>query len=150
MSLGKTTYGPVTIEANLEDANLVRGSRTLAPHGFIATAPGLVAGRVIEPGGSLPVNYVAETNGAGADIYIYSTGSRTVSIELPPGLDGSVIVSLDGAVPSFSTVSSNILTVTLPAGAQPSEAFLWEGSVTSAVATTVLVDFGPDTAKPAA
>jgi beta-glucanase (GH16 family)/lysophospholipase L1-like esterase len=141
-SLG-ATYGPVTIEANLENANLVRGSRTLAPHGFVATAPGLVAGRVIEPGGSLPVNYVAETNGAGADIYIYSTGSRTVSIELPPGLDGSVIVSLDGAVPSFSTVSSNILTVTLPAGAQPSEAFLWEGSVTSAVATTVLVDFGP-------
>jgi beta-glucanase (GH16 family)/lysophospholipase L1-like esterase len=141
-SLG-ATYGSVTVDANLENANLVKGSRTLAPHGFIATAPGLVAARMIEPGGSLPVNYVAETNSTGADFYIYSTGSRTVSIELPPGLNGSVIVSLDGAAPYVSTVSSNILTVTLPAGAEPSEAFLWEGSVSSAVTKTVLVDFGP-------
>lgn len=137
------TYGSVQIQSNLEASNRAVGGRTLAPHGFVATAPGLVAARMIEPGGSLPVNYVAETNASGADFYIYSTGSRTVSIELPPGLDGSVIVTLDGAAPYISAVSSGILTVTLPAGAEPSEAYLWKGSVTPATATTVLVDFGP-------
>lgn len=135
-------YGPVTIDANLEEANLVSGSRTLAPHGFVATAPGLVAARMIEPGGTLPVNYVAETNATGLDLYIYSAGSRTVSVELPPGFNGPVIAHIEGGSSLPAMVTNNILSVTLPAGASPSETYLFEGTVTTALGNTALLDFG--------
>lgn len=136
------TYGAVQIQSNLEASNRAVSGRTLAPHGFVATAPGLVAARMIEPGGSLPVSYVAETNATGLDVYIYSTGSRTVPIELPSGFNGPVIAHMEGGSSVSATVTNNVLTVTLPAGASPSESYLFQGTVTSALGNMALLDFG--------
>ena len=137
-------YGSVDVASNLDNANLVKGSRTLAPHGFVATAPGLVAARMIEPGGSLPVNFVAETKASGgADFWIYSQGGRTVTIELPSGFNGQVFAQLDGGVSVTTPVSGNRMSVTLPAGADPAQTYLWHGTASAPVSgRTALLDLG--------
>lgn len=138
------TYGNVAVSANLGGANASRGGRTLAPRGFVATAPGLVAARMIEPGGSLPVNFVSETKtSGGAEFWIYSTGGRTVTIELPSGFNGNVSSQIDGAAPATKLVASNRLTVTLPSGADPAQSYLWHGTASSPLkGRTALFDFG--------
>ena len=138
------TYGPVAIASNLDATNRAAGGRTLAPRGFVATAPGLVAARMIEPGGSLPVSYVAETKiSGGADFWIYSVGARTVTIELPSGFNGSVLSQIDGAAPATKVVSGNLLTVSLPSGADPAQSYLWHGTLSSPVkGRSVLFDLG--------
>ena len=138
------TYGSVAVGANLDNTNRAVGGRTLAPHGFVATAPGLVAARMIEPGGSQPVNFVAETNvSGGGDFWIYSQGGRTATIELPAGFNGQVSAQLDGYTPVTSPVSSNRMSVVLPAGADPAQAYLWHGTVSASVAgRTALLDLG--------
>lgn len=126
----QATYGPVAIDSNLDPANRLSGSRLLAPHGFLATAPGMVAARLIEPGGAEPVNFVAEANTAGGcDFWIYSRGNRTVTIELPSGFNGAVTARVNGGNAYTTTVSGNHLLVSLPAGTSPSEAQLWQGSI---------------------
>lgn len=138
------TYGNVAVSANLGGANAPRGGRTLAPHGFVATAPGLVAARMIEPGASLPVDFISETKtSGGAEFWIYSTGARTVTIELPSGFNGNVSSQIDGAAPVAKLVASNRLTVTLPPGADPLQSYLWHGTVSSPLkGRTALFDFG--------
>jgi autotransporter-associated beta strand protein len=126
------TYGPVNLVANLDPQNLLSGGRTIAPHGFVATAPGMIAARMIQPGGSTPVRFVAETNGsATAEFWIHSVGGQNVTIELPPGMNGSFLVSVANGAPVQKTIASNQLTVTLPAGAEPTKAYLWHGTVSS-------------------
>jgi hypothetical protein len=128
----EATYGAVEIVANLDDQNLASGSRTIAPHGFLATAPGLVAATMIEPGGSTPVQYVAEANSsAGLDFWIYAVGGQSVTIELPSGFNGSFILQVESESPAESIISDDVLTATLPVGADPGEAYLWQGTLTT-------------------
>lgn len=124
------TYGPVSLVANLDAQTLTSGGRTIAPHGFVATAPGMIAARMIEPGGSDPVRFVAETDGGGSgEFWIHAAGGQDVTIELPPGMNGSFFVTLDGGPAVPKTIAGDQLTVTLPAGAEPATAYLWHGTV---------------------
>lgn len=126
----QATYGPVEIHSNLDAVSKPSGARTLAPHGFVAKAPGLVAARILDPYALESVNFVAETNASGGcDFWVHSRGNRTVSIELPSGFNGQVATRVESGNTYATEVSNNILLVSLPAGASPSESYLWQGSV---------------------
>jgi len=135
-------YGDVSVTANLGPQQLVTNDWTLAPYGYAATAPGLVAAHLIPPGGSSAVAHVAETNShGGLDFWIYSVGNTNVSLVLPPGYNGAATVTLDDTPPAPAQIENNLLTVFLGAAAT-TNAYLWHGTVTSAGTTPILIDFG--------
>jgi hypothetical protein len=106
-------YGQVNILANLGPQPLTTNGQTLAPFGFYATAPGMIAGNVFPPSSTNAISFVAETNGGNAQFWIYTTGEQNAPVSLPPGLGGPATVQLDGHSPSQVVVQNAALTVTL-------------------------------------
>jgi hypothetical protein len=106
------TYGQVNITANLSPQPLGTSELTLAPFGFRAAAPGMVAANVL-PAGQSAVSYVVATNGSSAEFWIYATGEQNVAIGLPPGLSGGASVQLDGHAPFQVQVTNAALAVAL-------------------------------------
>lgn len=124
------SYGPVDLIANLGPGPRAESGRTLAPHGFVAEAPGMMAGHLMDPGGTGPVRFVVEADGrGGGEFWIHSVGDRTVQIELPGGISGSVVVEVDGAAPVAAEVAGGTVSVALPPGAVAADAYLWHGTV---------------------
>ncbi|MGB6222521.1 leucine-rich repeat protein [Haloferula sp.] len=124
------TYGEVQLVANLGPENRMVGLRTLAPHGFVAEAPGLVAARMIEPGGTDPIRFVAESDGNwSGEFWIHTTGGQTVTIELPVDIDGSVLVQVDGAAGVPTVVAGRVVSIALPPATVPGEEELWHGMI---------------------
>ena len=113
----QATYGQVNIVANLGPQPLVETDRTLAPFGFCATAPGMIAANVI-PSGSTnadqpAISYVVETNGGNAQFWIYTTGEQNATIGLPAGLNGAAAVQLDGHATNQVQIQDSVLTLAL-------------------------------------
>jgi hypothetical protein len=108
----EAAYGQVNITANLSPQPLVNSNLTLAPFGFCATAPDMVAANVL-PAGQSAYSFVAETNGNNAEFWIYATGEQNAAIGLPPGLSGAASVQLDGHVPLQVQVTNAALAVAL-------------------------------------
>jgi hypothetical protein len=117
----QATYGPVSILANLDAAPLTTNSLTLAPFGFCATAPGMVAGLVLSASttNSNSISFVAETNGGNAQFWVYTTGEQSAPFSLPVGLAGQATMQLDGHAPSPVSVQNGGLSV--PLGMTPAQ-----------------------------
>ncbi len=113
----QASYGPVSILANLGPRQLIAGGQTLAPFGFYASAPGMIAGNLIPPasGNASPngVSFVAETNGANAEFWVYTSGEQSPAITLPSGLAGAATVQLDGHTASAVQIQNGSFTVAL-------------------------------------
>jgi hypothetical protein len=112
----QATYGQVNILANLGPLPLTTNNQTLAPFGFFASAPGMIAADVI-PSTTNPspsaISYIAETNSSNTQFWIYTTGEQSATVGLPPGLGGAAIVQMDEHPSSAVQVQNSALTVTL-------------------------------------
>lgn len=113
----RARYGPVELIANLGPTAKTAGQVALPPHGFQATAPGMLAGDVAADwtspdGGGLC--FVSETRGRGAEIWVYQQAESAVAVPLS-GVTGAVRVSVDGQPPAEATVTGGAVPVKLPA-----------------------------------
>jgi hypothetical protein len=113
----QASYGQVNILANLGPQPLTTNGQTLAPYGFYATAPGMIAGNLIPPAGTnaspTGVSFVAQTDGGNAEFWIYTTGEQSAAITLPPGLGGAATLQLNGHSANPVQVQNASLTVAL-------------------------------------
>jgi hypothetical protein len=113
----QTSYGQLSILANLSPQSLTVDNQTLAPFGFYATAPGLVGGNI--PGSTTGNSFVVETNGANAQFWVYTTGEQNVGINIPFGPGGPASVQLDGHSPNLLPVENTVMSV--PLGMTPTQ-----------------------------
>lgn len=134
-------YGSVDVVANLGPDTLATNDFTLAPYGYMAEAPGLLAGHIMESGGSGTATYVAQTNSTGLDFWIYAPGNTNVTIVLPQGYNGRATVKVAGGSTGETEIVDNKMTVALGPG---TDNMLWSGSVVVSAPPAVLVDFGSD------
>ncbi|HWH71044.1 MAG TPA: hypothetical protein VNT26_16770, partial [Candidatus Sulfotelmatobacter sp.] len=122
--LVRATYGQVNLVANLSPSPRLEGGQELPPFGFCATAPGLIAARLNSLAGSGPgqdsVSFVIEDNAGKAELWVYSTGERSVSIQLPRNLDGTAAIGWDWGASNRVPVQNGILTLDL--GYKPDQA----------------------------
>ena len=109
----QATYGPVNILANLGPQSLVTNDYTLAPYGFLASAPDLIAASILPPGGSNanPVAYVMETGTGRIEFWIHTAGEQEVTIPLPAGFAGPATAQLDSG--ESAEIQDGALTVIL-------------------------------------
>ena len=90
----RAQYGPVKITANLgPQARLEAGVR-IAPYGFTASAPGVLAGCIEGEDGGEPVEFVSQQEGERARVWVYSREAREVTVPLPDGASRRVSVPL--------------------------------------------------------
>lgn len=116
------TYGPVRIIANLTPSSKAPEGVSLAPFGYSITAPGLIAANLNSLSGDTnqnSVSFVVEDNPGKAEVWIYSSGERSVSIQLPRKLDGTAGVAWDGGATNSVPVQSGVMTLNL--GFKPDE-----------------------------
>lgn len=113
----RAAYGPVNIAANLTPSPRFEAGRELAPFGFCATAPGMIAAHLNSLAGAGPgqdsVSFIVEDNPGNAELWVYSTGERSVSIQLPRNLDGTASVGWDSGASTNVPVQSGVLTLAL-------------------------------------
>ena len=111
----QTSYGSLNVLANLDSWPLTTTGQTLAPYGFYATAPGMVAG-IILPDASMdtnPVSFVTQTNGSNAEFWVYTTGEQSAIVPLPPNLGGPALVQLDGQPANLVQAQNSTVPVAL-------------------------------------
>lgn len=112
----QATYGPVRIVANLTPSAKAPEGIQLAPFGYSITAPGLIAANLNPPSGGTnqsSVSFVVEDNPGKAELWIYSSGERDVSIQLPRNLDGTARVAWDGGATNSVPVRNGVMTLNL-------------------------------------
>lgn len=114
----RAQYGPVNLTANLEPKARAEKGQTLAPYGFYATAPGMVAANVQRVGGAdfgeEGLSFVTEGNARQGDVWVYAPAEQAVTVEAPTGMKGSVNLTLDGQTPVKCTVTNGTLSLRLP------------------------------------
>ena len=117
----RARYGSVRITANLNAAALPFDDATLAPHGFLAEAPGMRAGLVAfdAPAGEPPQSaaFAGEFAGEAADLWIYSTSDREVILPWPAFLTAPVTAELEDGTGLPASLHRGRLSLTL--GATP-------------------------------
>ncbi|MCY3021895.1 MAG: hypothetical protein NTW87_23030, partial [Planctomycetota bacterium] len=123
----RATYGNVRIVANLGPQPRKEDGRVLAPYGFHAAAPGLVAANLGEAAGhgfgDAGVSFVvvkgtrqAGAGGAGLHIWVYAPAEEEVVVELPPGMaTGSIVAATGDIVPAAGPVQEGFFSFRLPA-----------------------------------
>jgi hypothetical protein len=120
----QATYGQLNIVANLGSNPHLRAGVELAPFGFYATAPGMIAAHLNSLSNSAPgqdkVSFVVEDKPGNTEFWVYSTGERPVSIQLPRNLDGTASVQLPLAAATNVPVQNGVVTVNL--GYKPEQA----------------------------
>ncbi|MEI8340367.1 MAG: leucine-rich repeat protein [Verrucomicrobiota bacterium] len=132
----QATYGPVNVFANLGSQTLSNNGYTVPANGFVASGPGLFAGKII-PGGTNAVLEVAQTGTAGGlDFWVYSRPNQSPTVTLPPGFNGTAVVQLDGTAPVSATITNNTFTVNLGPAASSTTSYLWHGSLVNYTYTT--------------
>lgn len=129
--LVRATYGPVRIVANLGPTPRADAGRTLSPHGFLATAPGLLAGDLLLTGPAGPSTpFVAETTGPACDLWLFAPPAREAAALLRTGLTAPVTVTLDGRPSVAAELADGVLRITLPAADGPPDVSrLWHARV---------------------
>jgi hypothetical protein len=133
----RATYGPVRLVANLGPTAREEAGRRLAPHGFVASAQGMVAGNLQSLAGmdfgEDGISFVTETDRGGADIWVYSPAGREVAAQLPEAMSGEVRLALDGQSGAPVRAVGDSIRFRLPnkAGAGDVE-FLWHARLTAA------------------
>ncbi|NLI00807.1 MAG: hypothetical protein GX446_15100 [Chthonomonadales bacterium] len=128
-------YGNVQIIGNLGPSVRTVKGKTLAPHGFFASGPGLAAGRLSAMGGmrfeGAPCAFVASLrpSGKAADVWFYGPAGRTVAAYLPAKIGGKVSVRV-GDRTERAAVSEGVIRVPLPADDRSKEPRLAHAVVT--------------------
>ncbi|NQT54305.1 hypothetical protein HQ576_19765, partial [bacterium] len=83
----RAQYGDVRIVANLGPHPRQEGELHLAPYGFVATAPGLVAANLAKVGGvdfgDEGVSFVVETRGGKTDAWVYAAPEQQAVVLRP-------------------------------------------------------------------
>jgi hypothetical protein len=119
--LVRAEYGPVQLVANLGPEARPAGGRTLPGWGFLAIAPGLIAGNVQGIGGvDLGPNgaaFVVEGDSGTADVWVLARPGQTAGCLVPLGMTGHVRLTLDGQLPRDVTAQDGAVTFTVPAPA---------------------------------
>jgi len=115
----RAVYGPVNLFANLEPRGVETDGVTVAPHGFLATAPGMVAGRLQSLGGTDfgtdGISFVAESREGKPEVWVYAAPETEAAVLLPKDLNltGAVNLAFDGHSVA-GKVSDGVLRFTLP------------------------------------
>ena len=116
----RAVYGPVNLFANLDSSAVETEGVTVAPHGFLATAPGVVAGRLQSLGGAdfgpEGISFVAESRQGKPEVWVYAPPETEAAVLLPKDLSlaGAVNLAFDGKSVA-GKVADGVLRFTLPA-----------------------------------
>lgn len=114
----RAVYGPVSLLSNLGPTPVATGGKSLAPFGFYATAPGVVAGNLQTVGGvdagPEGVCFVTEGSAKSGDVWLYAPPQQVVTIPAPENMNGPVRLTLDGQTPAQAVVKQGMLTLTTP------------------------------------
>ena len=116
----RATYGQVNIAANLSPSPRLEGAQELAPFGFLASAPGMIAAHLDSAPGQEGPSFVVEDNPGKTEFWVYSAGDQSVSIQLPRSLDGTASVGWTGGGSNQVAVQKGVLTLAL--GYKPDQA----------------------------
>jgi hypothetical protein len=113
----RATYGQVNIIANLCPSPRLKDGLDLAPFGFCATAPGVIAGHLNSFAGAGPgqdtVSFIVEDMPGNGQVWVYSSGERSVSIQIPRKLDGTASIGWDAGTSNTIPVQNGVLTLNL-------------------------------------
>jgi len=90
----RATYGPVKVVANLGPKPFTNAGRVLAPFGFVATAPGMVAANLASHDDQ-GVSFVAEADGRKTQVWVYGHPEQDVCVELPSPVPGAAALTFD-------------------------------------------------------
>jgi len=114
----RSEFGDLQITANLGPESRMVNDRILAPYGFLAQAPGLIAANLANVGrhsfGRSGISFVAQKTEAGADVWVYAAQNAKVAVELPEGVPEKVSVQFDGLAEAPAEVREGCLEMTLP------------------------------------
>ena len=115
--LVRASYGPVDVVANLTSQSQAVQGWGLAPFGFVATAPGLMAAHLNDLSPSAPgqadASFVVETVADQIDFWVYATGDRSLALQLPQNTNGVAALQLDGRGTNRMPVQNGVLTLSL-------------------------------------
>ena len=114
----RARYGTVQVVANLSPRPLPLQQVQLAPWGFAATAPDVVAANLQMLGGQEfagdGVSFVAQGDNRQADVWVYARPDERVAVLAPAALPAGTTLFLDGKTPLATTGSERIWQFTLP------------------------------------
>lgn len=113
----RATYGSVRIVANLNSKPIKEGKQVIAPYGFFATAPNVVAANLKQIGGmdfgDEGISFVVERNGKQTDIWIYSVAGQKVAVTWQ-GKEKQVWLRLDDGTETKGEFRDDALIFRLP------------------------------------
>jgi len=124
----RATYGSVDIVANLGPEARIENSNELAPHGFYATAPGMIAANLKRSGemdfGNDGISFVVENDGQYTNLWVYAAPGIEVCVELSYLKTGSISLIFDDKSTIKSTLKDGVLRFRLPGKASENK-YLW-------------------------
>jgi hypothetical protein len=113
----RAAYGPVRVVANLGPNPRDEGGRQLAGHGFLAEAPGMIAGnlarfgnRDFSPDG---VSFVTEGDARSAEIWVLARSGAEAAALLPGASSGAVTLTVDRQPPRLAEVRDGAVRFTV-------------------------------------
>lgn len=114
----ESAYGQVELLVNLGPKSRKLESQWLAPHGFFARAPGMVAGNLSRIGREqfLPpgASFICESNHDEMEVWVYGPAEQLTAVLLPERKSGNGMVKWDGAIEQKVRVRRGILSLRLP------------------------------------
>jgi len=112
-------YGDVQVTANLGPQARQAAGYRLAPFGFWATAPGMVAGNLASVGGvdqgEAGVSFVVQRRSDGHDVWVYAAAEEDVGVVWPAGGSAPKQLLFEGAAPVTATGIDGVCRFRLPA-----------------------------------
>jgi hypothetical protein len=125
-------YGPVTIVANLGPSARRVGDHQLAPFGFFAEAPGMLAGDLswtFKDGIAASTVFVVEGSARVADLWALAAPGVEAASLVPRNMAGQMELILDGEPPRVLDVAHGAITWKLPAAERGSVPQLWHARI---------------------
>jgi hypothetical protein len=114
----RARYDTLQVVANLSPRPRTVQPVCLAPWGFAATAPGLVAANLQTLGGQdfgdEGVSFIAQGNAMKTEVWLYAQPGERVAVLTPVALPDSAVLTLDADTPVKKTGSGRIWQFTLP------------------------------------
>ncbi len=115
-------YGPVGLSVSLGPKPRAVDDLVLAPYGFAANAPGMIAGNVMTladaQAGEAGFSFVTEGDFGKADVWFYAPPEAQAAAELPfESAAGRFTVTFDGEKPQDATSNHGALLLRAPARA---------------------------------
>jgi hypothetical protein len=134
----RAQYGAVEIIANLGPRSRQEAGQTLAPHGFVAKAPGLIAGNFQTLGGidfgDEGISFVSEAKDGKLDVWVFAPAEQEVAVLLPSQAAGTFELVFDDGTEVQTTVKGGAHVFRLPSPkqppSQPAVKYLWHAVAT--------------------